>query len=127
VLESPVYEDIRGRIERIDFKGTKFNIIETKKGFMRSGDLHKNTQFNLIFSGKTELWVLTKNITEKIIIDLNRYVVLKSHVPHLFNFLKDTLMIEWWDSPFAVWFYKPYRDIIDEQLKENIKKIKSVA
>ena len=124
-LESPVYEDIRGRIERIDFKGTKFNIIETKKGFMRSGDLHKNTQFDSILSGKIELWVLTEDITEKTIICPNQYVVLRPHMPNLFNFLEDTVMIEWWDGPFEAWFYKPYRDIIDEKFKENIKKIKN--
>jgi len=126
-LESPVFEDIRGKIERIDFKGTKFNIIGTKKGFMRSGDLHKNTQFDLILSGKIELWVLTEDITEKTIVYPNQYVVLKPHVPHLFNFLEDTVMIEWWDGPFEAWFYKPYRDIIDEQFRENIKKIKGTT
>lgn len=126
VLESPIYKDIRGRIERMDFKGVKFNIIETKKGFMRSGDLHKNIQFDLILSGKIELWVLVKDITEKTIIGPNQYVVLNPHVPHLFNFIEDTVMIEWWDGPFEAWFYKPYRDIIDEQFKKNIKKIKDI-
>lgn len=121
-LEAPIYEDIRGKIERINFNGSKFNIIETKKGFMRSGDLHKNTQFDLIISGKIELWTLTKNGTEKTIITPNQYVILKPHMPHLFNFLENTVMIEWWDGPFEAWFYKPYRDIIDQQFKENNKK-----
>lgn len=68
VLETPVHEDARGKIERKNINGCKFNIIETKKGFKRSGDLHKNTQFDLILSGKIKLW-----------------------------------------------FYKPYRDIVDQQ------------
>ena len=124
-LESPIFEDIRGKIERVDFKGIKFNIIETKKGFMRSGDLHKNTQLDLVLSGKIELWTLNYNKTDKAIINPNQYIVLKPHVPHLFNFLEDTVMIEWWDGPFEAWFYTPYRDIIDLQFKKNVKKLKS--
>ena len=33
-------------------------------------------------------------------------------VPHLFEFLEDNYMIEWWDCDFRAWFYKPYRDRI---------------
>lgn len=123
-LEAPVFEDIRGKIERKEFGGNKFNIIETKKGFMRSGDLHKNRQFDLVLSGKIELWILQKDgTTKKEIINPNQLVVLGKNVPHLFHFLEDTVMIEYWDGPFEAWFYKPYRDIIDEQFRKNVQKL----
>lgn len=123
-LESPVFEDIRGKIERKEFGGNKFNIIETKKGFMRSGDLHKNRQFDLVLSGRIELWTLDKDgATKKEIVSPNQLVVLGKNVPHLFHFLENTVMIEYWDGPFEAWFYKPYRDIIDEQFRKNVQKL----
>lgn len=115
-LELPAHEDHRGRIERINFKGTKFNIVETKKGFMRGGDLHQNTQFNVVFSGKVEIWVLVNGVTEKIIAGPNHFLVFKPNTPHLFHFLENSVISEWWDGPFETWYYKPYRDIIDQRL-----------
>lgn len=119
-LEKPVHQDVRGTINRLDFSGTKINAIFTKKGFMRSGDLHPNIQFDLILSGKIELWTLEKGETIKKILGPNTFVAIGPHVPHLFNFLEDTLMMEWWDGPFEAWFYRPYRDIIDKQFKKMI-------
>jgi len=120
-LEAPVFEDVRGRIERLDFQGAKYNLLETKKGFMRSGDLHKNTQFDLILAGKAELWTLVDNVTQKTVVGPNQLIVLKPHVPHLFNFLEDTIMIEYWNGPFETWFYTPYRDIIDKQFRKVMR------
>lgn len=118
-IEKPFHEDVRGFIERKDYAGTKFNIIKTVGGYMRSGDLHKNAQFDLIFSGKLELWTLENGTTEKRICGHNELIVINPHVPHLFNFLEDTIMAEWWDGPFEAWFYKPYRDIVEENFKQN--------
>ncbi len=33
-------------------------------------------------------------------------------MPHLFEFLEDNYMIEWWDCDFRAWYYSPYRDRI---------------
>ncbi|MEM2916264.1 MAG: hypothetical protein QXT19_02820 [Candidatus Woesearchaeota archaeon] len=118
VLEKPVFEDARGRIERHEMNGVKVNLLSTKKGFMRSGDLHKNRQFDILLSGKVELWTYQNGQTIKRVIGPNTYIVINPHVPHLFNFLEDTVMMEWWDGPFEAWFYKPYRDIIDAQFKK---------
>ena len=119
-LEAPIYEDSRGSIRRLNINGTKFNIIETKKGFMRSGDLHKNTQHDLILSGEVELWLCYDGVTEKKKIGPNQYIIINPHIPHLFKFLKDTIMIEWWDGPFEAWFYSPYRNIINKEFKKNL-------
>ena len=122
ILEAPVHEDVRGRIMRANFKGAKFNIIETKQGFMRSGDLHKSTQFDWLLSGKVELWTLIDGETKKKIIKPSTFIIIKPHVPHLFRFLEDSVMIEQWDKPFDAWFYKPYRRLIDQQFQELIAK-----
>ncbi len=33
-------------------------------------------------------------------------------VPHLFEFLEDNYMVEWWDCDFRAWYFRPYRDRI---------------
>ncbi len=119
-LEKPVFEDIRGRIERHELDGVKVNLLSTKKGFMRSGDLHKNRQLDIILSGRVELWTYQNGQTVKQVMGPHTYIVLNPHVPHLFNFLEDTVMMEWWDGPFEAWFYKPYRDVIDAQFKRMV-------
>ena len=35
-------------------------------------------------------------------------------VAHLFEFLQDTELLEWWDCPYESWFYEPYRRRIRE-------------
>jgi hypothetical protein len=37
---------------------------------------------------------------------------LHDRVPHLFEFLEDNYMVEWWDCDFRSWYYQPYRDRI---------------
>jgi hypothetical protein len=117
LLKKSLYRDYRGYIERKNVDGISFNIIETKKGCMRSGDIHKTTQFDMVLSGEIEVWALMKSITEKNIIKANTLLIIEPHAPHLFIFLENTLMIEWWDGPFAAWYYKPYRDIINKHTK----------
>ena len=117
-LSEPTFTDIRGTIQRLDLGGKKLNVLFTKAGFMRSGDLHQNTQFDFIFSGKIELWLRKDEKDEKIVYGPNSFIEIPPDVPHLFNFLEDTLMSEWWDGPFEAWYYKPYRDIIDKTFRE---------
>lgn len=116
-LEKPVFKDDRGEIHRLQFAGVKTNMIVTKAGFMRSGDLHPNTQFDQILSGLVELRTLENGITVKKVLRPNTFVVIGPNVPHLFHFLEDTVMMEWWDGPFEAWYYRPYRDIIDAETK----------
>ena len=44
--------DTRGSIQRLNPGGFNVNMLFTKAGNMRSGDLHQNTQFDFIYSGK---------------------------------------------------------------------------
>lgn len=121
-LEQPVFTDIRGTIHRITIEGVKVNLLSTKKGFMRSGDFHKNKQFDFIFSGKVELWLRQGNQDVKKIIGPNTFITIPPGIPHLFNFLEDTVMAEWWEGSFEAWYYKPYRNLIDAQFKRMIQK-----
>ena len=36
---------------------------------------------------------------------------------HIFEFLEDTALLEWWDCPYQAWFYKPYRDRVAATLQ----------
>lgn len=36
--------------------------------------------------------------------------------PHMFEFLEDSYLLEWWDDEFKAWYYKPYRDVIKQSL-----------
>jgi quercetin dioxygenase-like cupin family protein len=121
-LDKPVHEDIRGVIKRLELDGVKVNLLSTKKGFMRSGDMHKHKQMDVLLSGKVELWTMHGGKTVKQVISPHTFIVIGANVPHLFNFLEDTVMLEWWDKPFEAFFYKPYRDIIDAQFKKMTSK-----
>lgn len=117
-LEKPVHTDIRGSIHRINIDGFNVIMLSTKAGFMRAGDLHKNIQFDFIFSGKIEIWFREGDKDTKKIYKKNDFLEIPPHTPHLFNFLEDTVMAEWQDEPFEIWYYKPYREKIDEQFKK---------
>lgn len=116
-IDQPFFEDSRGFIQRVNHGGQKVNLLFTKKGFMRSGDVHKNTQFDFVFNGKIEIWFKNEDGSDtKKIFEKNSFVEIPPGVPHLFNFLEDTFMAEWWDSEFETWYYKPYRQIIENKL-----------
>lgn len=36
---------------------------------------------------------------------------------HLFEFLEENYLLEWWDCDFAAWYYEPYRARIAAQFK----------
>lgn len=131
-LENPVHKDSRGVIQRLNGSNLDWineyglstpppNILYTRAGFMRSGDLHKNIQYDVVLSGKIELWTFQKGRTVKPPINPNMLIIINSHIPHLFKFLEDTLMIEWWGGPFESWYYKPYRDLIEQNFKDMAK------
>jgi|SRR3989344_7873002 len=116
-LGQPLFEDARGFIQRIDTQGQRVNILFTKKGFMRSGDLHKNIQYDFVFNGKFELWTRIGDTDVKKMYGPNEFIEIPPGTPHLFNFLEDTLMAEWWNGPFDAWYYRPYRTIIEKGSK----------
>ena len=113
-LNAPVHKDLRGEIRRYNLAGVKFNALFTKAGKYRSGDLHPVTQYNLILKGRIE--ITFRKGSRDIIIKKgpNELIIIPPNTPHLFKFLTNTVMLEWWDGPFAVSYYEPYRKKVEK-------------
>lgn len=112
-LTTPTFEDTRGSIRRIVIGDRSYNLLYTRRGVFRSGDLHRTQQFDHILSGKVEVWMREGGTDRKTIYGPGDSVTIPPGVPHLFRFLEDTVMAEWWDGPFETWYYRPYRDIVE--------------
>jgi hypothetical protein len=111
-----VYKDGRGEIHNILVGPKRINLLFTKKGVMRSGDIHVNTQHDFVFEGRVEVWFLQENgSTIKHVYNEYQYIRVPPFVPHIFHFLEDTCMAEWWEpEPFEAWFYSPYRRLVEQ-------------
>eukprot|EP00850_Spirogloea_muscicola_P023169 SM000334S12538 [mRNA] locus=s334:22604:23683:+ [translate_table: standard] len=48
----------------------------------------------------------------------NTLITIPPRVPHLFEFLEESFVIEWWECSFHAWYYKPYRDLIEDVLSQ---------
>lgn len=120
-LNAPVQKDLRGEIRRYDLVGVKFNALFTKAGCYRSGDFHPIIQYDLILKGKFQITFHKGNkdvVFEK---GENEFLAIPPNTPHLFKSLTDTVMLEWWDGPFAVGYYEPYRKIVERQFGKKKK------
>jgi dTDP-4-dehydrorhamnose 3,5-epimerase-like enzyme len=111
-------EDSRGWIRKFDIGGVKFNVLFTKAGVLRSGDYHSNTQYDLILEGSFKV---TQKLNEQDVSEVygpNALIKIPPKVPHLFEALADTTMLEWWDGPFNVEYYAPYRKLVEAAMKK---------
>ncbi len=97
-------------------QGTTVNCYFTRRGFKRSGDLHQVAQYDVLLTGRARLKVLDQEKGTEEVIDLrpNELVKIPAYRPHVFEFLEDTSMLEWWDGKFEAWYYGPYRKEIGE-------------
>ncbi len=114
-----VYYDIRGEIHNVKVNGRyRINILHTKAGYLRSGDLHPNEQCDFVFSGKVRVWTLAEDgSTIKTTYGERSFISIPRAVPHVFEFVEDTVMAEWWEPQgFQAWFYGPYRDIVNRSI-----------
>eukprot|EP00897_Mesotaenium_endlicherianum_P005257 jgi/Mesen1/475/ME000101S10698 len=101
-------------------EGIIVNMMRTVPGTMRSGDVHNCTQFDVILKGKTRLRLKNLATGEEVTQEYSGqhdYIAIPPRVAHLFEFVEENYMIEWWACDFKSWYYKPYRDIIDSSLK----------
>mmetsp|Transcript_37875 Transcript_37875/g.77270 ORF Transcript_37875/g.77270 Transcript_37875/m.77270 type:complete len:341 (-) Transcript_37875:121-1143(-) len=121
-----VYSDPRGSIHNLSSGGRRINVIHTRRGVMRSGDVHPNTQCDFLFSGRARVWMLgSDGATSTRIYGAKDLVLIPPYVPHVFEFLEDTVMAEWWEdgggrpSEFRAWFYDPYRERVDASFPED--------
>jgi hypothetical protein len=138
-----VFSDVRGEIHNLLIGNKRINLLHTKKGVMRSGDIHKDTQHDFIISGQIHVWTLVnvpcdigntntkrlsiQDFTTKRIYNAMEYVSIPPYTPHIFEFLGDTIMAEWWDGPFYAWLYRPYRSIVERSSEEFSKLITNTA
>ena len=115
-----VYHDERGSIHNFKVGGRRLNVLHTKSGVMRSGDLHRVVQNDFVFSGEVEVWCLNQDgrSTMQVYKD-NQYLAIPAYTPHVFHYKKDTVMAEWWDGPFHSWFYEPYRKIVEKSFRST--------
>lgn len=115
--------DERGSIEQLELHGAEFNLLYSKKGALRSGDVHPNTQFDLILKGKVQVRMKRGEREEIITAQPNELLAIPAGVPHLFEFLEDCVMIEWWDGPFQAEYYAPYRDLVEQKMRTSEPKL----
>ncbi|MCK5319770.1 hypothetical protein KAJ61_00085 [Candidatus Parcubacteria bacterium] len=112
-----IHKDARGVIYRIEIGDVYFNLMTRKKGTLLSGDFHPYTQYDLILKGEFKI-TLRKNKKDVVIKKkANEFISIPPNTPHLFESLTDTITIEWWDGPFEQKIYKPYRKLVDENIK----------
>eukprot|EP00756_Hemistasia_phaeocysticola_P049111 Hpha_TRINITY_DN23545_c0_g1::TRINITY_DN23545_c0_g1_i1::g.186386::m.186386 len=110
----------RGSYERWCQEETCVNIVFTRKGYLRSGDLHRHAQINHIVSGRANLTLrdVQSGRDEWREVKAGETVRIPPHVPHLYSFPEDTLMTEHWlqenglPARFEAWLYTPYRSRI---------------
>mmetsp|Transcript_13846 Transcript_13846/g.19835 ORF Transcript_13846/g.19835 Transcript_13846/m.19835 type:complete len:199 (+) Transcript_13846:98-694(+) len=123
-----VYADDRGEIHNVRVGGKRVNLLYSRKGVMRSGDVHTNTQHDFLFSGKAQVWCLAQNgQTIRKIYGPYEYVAIPPYVPHVFEFLEDTVMAEWWDEPFRAWYYIPYRNVVESSFHCNLGRLRKLV
>ncbi|KAL7550840.1 hypothetical protein ACHAWF_014039 [Thalassiosira exigua] len=126
-----VYYDDRGEIHNVkvgssgrrgdDDSVRRINILYTRAGCMRSGDMHPNEQCDFVFSGKVSVWTLAGDgSTTVTTYRKHDFVKIPRGTPHVFEFVEDTVLAEWWEPQgFQCWFYKPYRDIVNQCMLEQ--------
>lgn len=112
VAVSVLPPDSRGYIAVLKASGAQFNVLFTRKGALRGGDVHPNEQLNYILKGVMRIVTPRKarNLTAG---DSN---FIPKGVPHYFKALEDCVMIEWWDGPFSCTYYPPYRKMVEASL-----------
>ncbi len=116
------FRDTRGEIQKFRYRGAEFNLIFTKKGAYRSGDVHKSAQYDMILKGGFEITMRKGKRNVKIRAGKNQLVVIPKKTPHLFRAIKDSVMVEWWDGPFEATYYWPYRKIVDASIRRAKRK-----
>ena len=97
---------------------TRYNILCTKAGAMRSGDLHRASQHDFVLDGRVRVRGLQPDGSTSIHeYGPHSYVRIPPYTPHIFEFVQDTVMAEWWDTDeFCAWYYRPYREWVERSV-----------
>lgn len=117
-----VYSDERGEIHNLLICGRRrINLLFSKAGVKRSGDIHADTQHDFVFSGTVQVSTLhSDGSTQTKSYGPYQYIAIPPYTPHIFHFTQDTVMAEWWDGAFHAWFYTPYRKLVQESFRSLV-------
>lgn len=78
------------------------------------------TQHDFVVSGAVRVWTLQKDgSTLRTRYDQHAHIAIPPYTPHLFEFLQDLCLVEWWDGPFAAWYYEPYRSLVQRSMDND--------
>ena len=128
------FSDARGTYERREFEAMEgddpddppyVNIVRTFPGQLRSGDVHKCHQVNVLAFGRARVTTTDERGRERTrIVAGGDRVVIPAHTPHLYEFLEDTVMTESWvhardrtRCAFEAWFHAPLRGRVGDPKK----------
>jgi len=117
------YRDGRGLIQKTSLGGLDVNLMHTKAGFMRSGDLHNCTQVDFILKGVVTLIIPNKDVPGANHEYTHRALAVirvPKFTPHILRFDKDTVMAEWWECPFHAYYFAPYRSRVEAYNKQRL-------
>ncbi|MDD4901333.1 MAG: hypothetical protein PHS62_04525 [Patescibacteria group bacterium] len=116
-LKARCISDLRGELCVNKIGGREFNVIFTKAGAYRAGDYHSAEQYSIILRGKVKITLRrnNKDVTRKY--GPNELIIIPPNIPHLYKFLTDAVIIEWLAGSYKPRYYKPYREIVERQLK----------
>ena len=105
------------------------NLVFTRAGHLRSGDIHVCAQLNVVVAGRARLTTIPDaRAGEEVVRELaaGDRAVIPPHVPHLYEFVEDTLMTEAWldddktQCKFKAWLYEPLRKRIPKKTLERV-------
>ena len=95
------------------------NVVHSREGQLRSGDMHACEQLNVVLFGQLRLTRVYARGRSVVTQHAGGEVLrIPPFVPHLYLFLTDTLMTETWREadgspcPFSAWVYAPLREQI---------------
>jgi len=113
--------DVRGTILFYSFGKLIIHFVETKKGFSRGGHYHKFKSDHMLLQGKIEFKELhlDTNMEQIRILSAPYIISVEPNVAHLLTALEDSLFLECFDTEYSAIDYIPYRNIINEKIKQS--------
>lgn len=109
--------DARGEIHNMDIAGARFNVLVSKAGTMRSGDVHRWPQYDTVFRGLVQVTTRESGKDVMRTYTSGDRILIPPNIPHMFTFVNDTVMAEWWAGPFEARYYRPYRSQVDAAME----------
>lgn len=114
VIKVPsVHRDARGAIHNFDVDGVRVNVLVSRAGSERSGDVHRFRQMDAVIKGRVTVVTREGGRDVERTYTTGDSISVPPHVPHLFRFHNDTWMMEWWAGPFEARYYRPYRTSVE--------------